>query len=483
MTPSDKGRSDIRPGQHPFTSTGRVLGGDETYGVYGTKGYYKTFQPQFKGRPLRHTEMDFNIDMIGQVIKGYRIVGSSEEPDEIDLVADIDKVLMFAERDMLDENGDIVYEEDGTTPKIEYVWELSSLGSVSGTKGDKGDSGDKGSSGSNGAQGAQGSQGFTGLTGVKGEVGPTGTQGAAGTAAQAVMTYKFRHDTDLIAAQAVEPTGMIVFEKNGSIVIASTDNLLVDNKFKLQGLLATGSFDMTVASQLGSNIYNHYTVSGAYVDFDLFSAEECVVIFAQTVNGMDVTNPDPNATGDITYNGTISSNTTTVANIFLEKWNTSSGSQGGGAQGDAGVDGTDGTDGAQGAAGTDGAQGEIGPSGGIDGAQGAAGVDGVNGTNGIDGAQGAKGDIGPSGGIDGAQGATGADGAQGAEGTSSSTGTFLNLVIVPNTASFNDTILENQFLVIPTDLSSLTLTGITASWGALNCSDPVDFDIVFTYPN
>ena len=218
MTPSDKGRSDIRPGQHPFTSTGRVLGGDETYGVYGTKGYYKTFQPQFKGRPLRHTEMDFNIDMIGQVIKGYRIVGSSLEPDEIDLVADLDKVLMFAERDMEDAEGNIVYEEDGITPKVEYVWELTSLGSISGSKGDVGPTGAQGAAGAQGKMGNNGAQGAQGLTGVKGEVGSAGAQGSAGTAAQSMIAYKFLHDMDFPDATPLSSTLATFFEINGSFV-------------------------------------------------------------------------------------------------------------------------------------------------------------------------------------------------------------------------------------------------------------------------
>jgi hypothetical protein len=323
MATSDKGRSDIRPGQHPFSSTGRVIGGDESYGVYGAKGYFKTFQPQFKGRPLRHTEMDFNIDLIGQVIKGYRIVGSSLEADEIDLVNDLDKILMFAERDMEDADGNIIYEEDGITPKVEYVWELSAIGSISGVKGDTGPIGPKGEPGVNGAQGTQGAQGLRGLTGIKGDTGAQGLQGQAGTPAQAVLTYIFLHDTVNPTATPVAAARMAVFPQNGAIVISFLDNTNTDNEFKFRGLFETGNFDITVASQLGSSFYNQYTISDAYVDFTTFAASSCVVIYAQTFNNVQVNNPDPNATGNIAYNGTISNNVFTVSNVFIDKWNSS----------------------------------------------------------------------------------------------------------------------------------------------------------------
>ena len=321
-TSADKGRSDIRPGQHPVSSTGRVEGGDETYGVYGTKGYYKSFQPQFKGRPLKHTEMDFNIDLIGQVIKGYRVVGNSLVQDEIDLVADIDKVLMFAEREMLDENGDPVYEDDGVTPKIEYIWELNSLSSIAGTKGAKGATGAQGASGTTGAQGAKGATGAQGLTGVKGEVGAQGLQGNTGASAQANLVYLFTHNTSTPAAVPNVSASATFYQQNGALVISFTDNYLADNENKFLGLLATGTFDITVVSQSGgASVYNQYSFSGAYVDFSTFSASNCVVIYASTINASVVTNPNINATGNITFNGNLPSNIPTFSNVFIDKWN------------------------------------------------------------------------------------------------------------------------------------------------------------------
>jgi len=431
-TSADKGRSDIRPGQHPFSSTGRVEGGDETYGVYGTKGYYKSFQPQFKGRPLKHTEMDFNIDLIGQVIKGYRVVGSGLVQDELDLVNDLDKVLMFAERDMLDENGDIVYEDDGTTPKVEYVWELSSLGAISGSKGDIGPTGAQGISGTNGAQGATGAQGLTGLTGVKGNTGSTGAQGLAGAASQANLVYKFTHDTFMPNAVPNAGSSSTFYEKNGSLVLSFTDNSSADNKNKFLGLLATGSFDITVVSQTGgSGVYSQYSFSDVFVDFSTFSLSNCVVVYASTINGSGVGNPDPNATGDITINGNLPTNMMAFSNVFIDKWNAGSGAGGG--------------------------------------AQGADGAQGANGNDGAAGAQGAQ----------GAQGATGS-GAQGAQGIAGSPVYFLNLVVAPNNLAFESAVLDDQFVVIPPDFVGLKLKEVTASWGAGSCAENVDFDIIHT---
>jgi len=341
-TPSDKGRSDIRPGQHPFSSTGRVESGDETYGVYGAKGYYKTFQPQFKGRPLRHTEMDFNIDLIGQVIKGYRIVGSSLEADEIDLVNDLDKILMFAERDIEDAEGNIIYEEDGITPKVEYVWELSAIDSISGVKGNTGPTGAQGSTGTAGAQGAIGAQGLTGLTGVRGEVGAQGLQGNAGAAAQSTLIYAFTHDTIAPAAVANLSGFATFYETNGSLMLSFNDSTGTDNQNKFLGLLATGSFDITVVSQPGgANIYNQYSFSEVYVDFSTFSTNNCVAIYAANINTVSVSNPDANATGDITINGNLPTNLTIFSNVFIDKWN----------DGIQGLQGDKGDTGAQGAAG------------------------------------------------------------------------------------------------------------------------------------
>lgn len=321
---SEKGRNDIRPGQHPFSSTSRVEGGNESYQVYGTKGYYKTFQPQYKGRPLKHTEMDFNIDLIGQVIKGYRVVGSGLVPDELDLVNDLDKVLTFNVRDMIDSEGNPVYEDDGITPKQEYIWELVDLGGVGGVKGDKGDLGTAGAQGAKGDKGDLGAQGSTGLTGVKGSTGAQGSQGPGGTPIDASMIYMFTYDT--AAPSAVPQAGgkVAFFEVEGSFAIYFQDGNGGDQTDKLRSLFATGTFDLTFVSQNNQSIYKHISFKNAYID-DQISSTGTLFVYAKTVNGSQAANPNPNATGEATIGGSTSpnifaNNTPIICNFYVDKW-------------------------------------------------------------------------------------------------------------------------------------------------------------------
>ena len=62
------------------------------------------YQPQYpadssanRRRALSHEEMDYNLDLIGQVIQGYRVMGTG--PDgALDLTNDVDKILKFVEK-------------------------------------------------------------------------------------------------------------------------------------------------------------------------------------------------------------------------------------------------------------------------------------------------------------------------------------------------------------------------------------------------
>lgn len=57
------------------------------------RGPQGNYQPKYpETRPLRHEEMDYNLDLIGQVIKGYRVMGSGPA-GELDLSTDVEKVL------------------------------------------------------------------------------------------------------------------------------------------------------------------------------------------------------------------------------------------------------------------------------------------------------------------------------------------------------------------------------------------------------
>ena len=43
------------------------------------KGYFKPLFPHNLGRPLHHPEQDYNASLIGQIIKGYRVIGSGSD--------------------------------------------------------------------------------------------------------------------------------------------------------------------------------------------------------------------------------------------------------------------------------------------------------------------------------------------------------------------------------------------------------------------
>ena len=316
---SEKGRNDIRPGQHPFSSTGRVEGGSESYEVYGTKGYYKTFQPQFKGRPLKHTEMDFNIDLIGQVIKGYRIVGNDTlVPDEIDLVNDLDNLLTFTSRDMIDAEGNIVYEDDGITPKIEYIWQLIDAGSLSGSKGSKGEPGTNGAQGAQGLQGAQGFTGAQGLTGPKGNTGATGAQGIAGAPLTASIEYAYTYNTIAPTATPLTQTKAEFVQMEGCLILSTTSVNLIDQTNKLLALTETGSFEITFVDQTNQSRYHHFSLKNVYIDTTTFSGH--IAFYAAKVNGSPAMNVNPNSKGEITHTYTLNANQPIPANTFFDKW-------------------------------------------------------------------------------------------------------------------------------------------------------------------
>lgn len=316
---SEKGRNDIRPGQHPFSSTGRVEGGSESYEVYGTKGYYKTFQPQYKGRPLKHTEMDFNIDLIGQVIRGYRVVGNDTlVPDEIDLVNDLDNLLTFTSRDMIDAEGNTVYEDDGVTPKIEYIWQLIDAGSLSGSKGSKGEPGLDGAKGAQGAQGLQGLTGAQGLTGPKGNLGAQGAQGIAGAPLTASIAYMYTYNTVAPSATPLSFTKAEFFEMEGSLVLNAFDANGADQTDKILALTKTGSFEVTFVNQTSQNQFQHFTFKGVQADTTTLSGH--IVFYAAKVNGSPAMNVNPSATGTVDHTYTLTANIPIQANTFLDKW-------------------------------------------------------------------------------------------------------------------------------------------------------------------
>lgn len=45
----------------------------------GPNGKYDPLYPGDLGRALYHPEMDYNMDLIGQVIQGYRVMGTNQD--------------------------------------------------------------------------------------------------------------------------------------------------------------------------------------------------------------------------------------------------------------------------------------------------------------------------------------------------------------------------------------------------------------------
>jgi hypothetical protein len=133
-------------------------------------GIYQPLYPGIKGSALTHTEMDYNLDLIGQVIKGYRVMGSGAA-GSLDLINDTNKVLKLYKV----QSGDAELLTAGALVD-DYVW-IPAAAAVDGSQGYQGAQGDQGFQGFQGIDGVQGSIGFQGDQGLTGD---QGFQGAAG---------------------------------------------------------------------------------------------------------------------------------------------------------------------------------------------------------------------------------------------------------------------------------------------------------------
>lgn len=88
-------------------------------------GKYSPKYPKNLDRPLKHGEMDYNLDLIGNTIKGYLVMGSGPDGD-IDLTNDVDKVLQLYKVTAEDVN----YISNGAEID-DYVWiPVDSVGQV-----------------------------------------------------------------------------------------------------------------------------------------------------------------------------------------------------------------------------------------------------------------------------------------------------------------------------------------------------------------
>ncbi len=139
----------------------------------GPLGKYNPLYPRELGRALFHPEMDYNLDLIGQVIHGFRVMGTSND-GTIDIDDDVEKVLKLyivtSDDTILIGAGAIVGDR---------VWIPAAVSTDEPIPGPRGDQGYQGPAGD---QGDQGPRGFQGRQGTKGDQGPLaiGTPGSPG---------------------------------------------------------------------------------------------------------------------------------------------------------------------------------------------------------------------------------------------------------------------------------------------------------------
>ena len=143
----------------------------------GPLGEYNPLYPGDLGRPLYHPEMDYNLDLIGQVIQGFRVMGTNAD-GSIHITDDTEKVLKL----YIVTAGDFVLIAAGAEVG-DRVWiPTDTIGTgggpqgAQGSQGFQGDQGFQGYQGSLGNQGSKGDQGFQGDQGSLGAVGATGAQ-------------------------------------------------------------------------------------------------------------------------------------------------------------------------------------------------------------------------------------------------------------------------------------------------------------------
>ena len=144
-------------------------------GQRGPLGEYNPLYPGDLGRALFHPEMDYNLDLIGQVIHGFRVMGTNND-GSIHIDDDVEKVLKF----YIVQSGDSVLIGAGALVG-DRVWVPAAVSTGGGPQGPRGY---QGYQGDQGTQGTQGNRGFQGNQGNQGTQGPSavGTPGAPGSA-------------------------------------------------------------------------------------------------------------------------------------------------------------------------------------------------------------------------------------------------------------------------------------------------------------
>jgi hypothetical protein len=301
----------------------------------GSNGGKLPLERKVLKRPLSHEEMDYNMRLINNIVDDYPILGSGTEGELTS--ADLNKALILTE--------------------IEGNW-FWVPGEASGGGGGTGAQGAQGAQGVDGAKGDPGVQGAQGAPGLQGAQGDQGAQGNTPTSS-AVMNYNLYIDSPMPTGnlQAIPDTATIVFNQHtGNLLVPVVDSTSINHEKRLTLLFSQDTFDLDITNPSNASTYDHFEVVGAYIDPTIqnLGGTDYYVIWVSNINGVSVSNPDPNAAGDINWNGNHPLDTKHISRrVELDKWGASSGT---GTEGAQGAQGDPGAEGAQGDPGT-GAQG------------------------------------------------------------------------------------------------------------------------------
>ena len=98
------------------------------------KGYFKPLFPHNLGRPLHHPEQDYNAHLIGQVIKGYRVIGSGSDGEMT--TADLELGIKLHEVNPGDgspgsADEDYAHYIEAGAKDYEWIWVPAEMGGIS----------------------------------------------------------------------------------------------------------------------------------------------------------------------------------------------------------------------------------------------------------------------------------------------------------------------------------------------------------------
>ena len=174
-------------------------------------GTYQPLYPSAAPKALTHEQMDYNLDLIGQIIKGYRVMGSGSA-GSLDLVNDTNKVLKLYRV----QSGDTELLAAGAVIE-DYVW-IPAAAAVDGSQGYQGGQGSQGFSGSQGFQGDGGDQGFQGFQGLKGNNGDQGLKGDQGAQLALIDSNGIDIENPILGGN----TDVVDLDNEGKVILSAS---------------------------------------------------------------------------------------------------------------------------------------------------------------------------------------------------------------------------------------------------------------------